>query len=110
ACPLAVAALAVAGDRAGEAARKLEGPGAVVSGQDQGKPVPPEKLQGNLVVFSKDTIVANDKDNKKVFVMSYKLDPARKPSAIDMTISEGPQKGKSAKGIYKLEGDTRRLA
>jgi uncharacterized protein (TIGR03067 family) len=107
---LALAIPALSGEGTKGDARKLEGTWALVSGQDQGKPVPPEKLEGNLVVFSKTTIVANDKDNKKVFVMSYKLNPAQKPRAIDMTISEGPQKGKSAKGIYKLEGDTLQLA
>ena len=47
----------------------------------------PEKLRGNLVVIGKDTIVANDKDNKRVYVMSYKVDPSQKPPAIDMTIT-----------------------
>jgi uncharacterized protein (TIGR03067 family) len=91
-------------------AAKLVGTWALVRGEDQGKPIPKEKLEGNLVVISEKTIIANDKDHKKVYVMTYKLDPAKKPSAIDMTIVEGTQKGKMAKGIYKLEGDTLQLA
>jgi uncharacterized protein (TIGR03067 family) len=93
-------------------AKKLRGTWTLVSGEDQGKPVPPEKLKGNLVAISDKTIVANDRDNKKLFVMTYKLDPSQKPPAIDMTIIEGDasQKGKTAKGIYELKGDTLRLA
>ena len=37
---------------------------------------------------------------------TFKLDPAAKPKAIDITYHSGDLKGKTVKGIYKLEGDT----
>jgi uncharacterized protein (TIGR03067 family) len=36
----------------------------------------------------------------------YKLIPDAKPKAIDLTVTEGPQKGKTYRAIYRLEGDT----
>jgi uncharacterized protein (TIGR03067 family) len=100
------------GGRKTDDAKKLRGTWTLVSGEDQGKPIPPEKLKGNRVAISDKTIVASDRDNKKVYVMTYKLDPSQKPHAIDMTVVEGDEKlkGKSAKGIYELKGDTLRLA
>ena len=34
---------------------------------------------------------------------SFKLDPGRTPKTIEMTATEGPGKGKTALGIYKIE-------
>ncbi len=107
--PCALTASALCGGRAEGDAKKLQGTWSLTGGEDQGKPVPAEKLQGNLVVIAKGTIIANDKDHKKLYVMTYKLDPSRKPHAIDMTIAEGRDKGKTAKGIYELQGDNLKL-
>src|SRR5262249_61256368 len=38
--------------------------------------------------------------------ITYKLDPAKQPGAIDLTVTEGPEKGKTYHGIYKVQGDT----
>jgi len=55
------------------------------------------KIVGNkLSVFEKDKVVAE---------LSFKLDPAKKPKAVDFTHLEGSEKGKSEAGIYALEGD-----
>lgn len=35
-----------------------------------------------------------------------KLDPTQKPKAIDVTYTDGPDKGKTFKGIYQVDGDT----
>jgi uncharacterized protein (TIGR03067 family) len=40
---------------------------------------------------------------------TYKLDPSKKPKAIDYTLDYGPDKGKPHKGIYALEGDTLKI-
>ena len=37
---------------------------------------------------------------------TYKLDPAAKPAGFDMTHADGPDKGKTQKGIYSFEGDS----
>jgi uncharacterized protein (TIGR03067 family) len=36
----------------------------------------------------------------------FKVDPAKKPRQIDVFYEEGPEKGKTSRGIYELEGDT----
>jgi uncharacterized protein (TIGR03067 family) len=37
---------------------------------------------------------------------TYKVDLSKKPKQIDITFTDGPEKGKTALGIYELEGDT----
>lgn len=36
---------------------------------------------------------------------TMKLDPTRKPKWIDIVFTEGPEKGRTRRGIYVLEGD-----
>jgi uncharacterized protein (TIGR03067 family) len=36
---------------------------------------------------------------------TFKLDPTRKPKAMDVTYDDGPNKGKTNHAIYALEGD-----
>lgn len=38
--------------------------------------------------------------------LTFALDPSKSPKAIDLTVADGPQKGQTFHGIYKLEGDT----
>ena len=40
---------------------------------------------------------------------TYKLDPAAKPAGFDMTHADGPDKGKTQKGIYSFEGDSLKI-
>ena len=37
---------------------------------------------------------------------TYKVDLSKKPKTIDVTFSDGPEKGKTMLGIYELDGDT----
>jgi uncharacterized protein (TIGR03067 family) len=36
---------------------------------------------------------------------TFKTDGAKKPKAIDMTFTDGPEKGKTSLGIYEIDGD-----
>lgn len=38
--------------------------------------------------------------------MTYRLYPDRTPRAIVLTVTEGPNPGKTFRGIYTLKGDT----
>jgi uncharacterized protein (TIGR03067 family) len=40
---------------------------------------------------------------------NYKLDPGKKPRAIDLTTTEGPGKGVTVLAIYELKGDELRI-
>jgi uncharacterized protein (TIGR03067 family) len=44
--------------------------------------------------------------DKMALDITFKMDPAKKPKAIDLTVASGPSKGKVYHGIYTLEGDT----
>jgi uncharacterized protein (TIGR03067 family) len=45
-------------------------------------------------------------ENNATFGGTFKVDPSKKPKTIDVTITDGPEKGKTYLGIYELEGDT----
>ena len=85
-----------------------------------------EKLQGKWEWVSQvnDGRKANPEDAKerplrikgeKLFMLfkgeehemgTMKLNPEKNPAQIDVTFTDGPRKGQTAKGIYKLDGDT----
>jgi uncharacterized protein (TIGR03067 family) len=104
-----VAGLAVTlvglGSQAGDAKddlKALQGTWDLVYFEQDGKEV---KLQGEtktvitgdkFVVKRGDTVIAGG---------IFKLDPSKKPKAVDTTYTEGPDKGKTFKGIYQLDGD-----
>jgi uncharacterized protein (TIGR03067 family) len=87
---------------------KLVGTWTVVTGEEDGKALPAEKVKGKRVVITKDSITVHEDNNEKR-VMSYKLDANATPKRIDMTTVEGSDKGKTSHGIYSLEGDTLKI-
>jgi len=83
---------------------KLEGSYTVVSGEENGKAVPAEKVKGSVVRFTSDTILGTDKDKKEFFAAKYTLDTAKTPWTIRMT-STAPKEAEAV-GLIKKEGDT----
>ena len=70
-----------------------------------GKDTPEKELKKiEKLILSKGTITVTGKSRG-----SYKLDPSKRPRAIDLMSTDGPDKGKTAEGIYELEGETLRL-
>ena len=43
------------------------------------------------------------------YPMRYTLDTTKTPAHIDMVYSDGPNQGKTVKGVYELKGDTLKL-
>jgi uncharacterized protein (TIGR03067 family) len=84
----------------------------MVSGKDNGETVPEERIKGNLVRITEDTITAVDHDEKEIYVAKYTLDTTHTPYKIMMTVAGGPRdsKGDKAEGIVELKGDTLRMA
>ena len=109
---VAVAALAFANLAGGGDAKKdldmMQGKWSVQSiKESDGKNPPDDELKNLEVIVKDDTmkiIYAPKKDTLDAFKL--KLDPAKKPKAVDFTHTEGPDKGKTELGIYKIEGDT----
>jgi uncharacterized protein (TIGR03067 family) len=87
--------------------KKFEGTWKVGKMQMLGKDAPAELLNKVHFVFKGDkvTIKSSDpKDKDKDQVAVYKVDPSKKPAAIDITPTSGPEKDKTSAGIYKFDG------
>ena len=109
---VAVAALAFANLAGGGDAKKdldmIQGKWTVQSIKESDGKNPPDDFLKDLEVIVKDDtmkIILVPK-SETLDAFKLKLDPAKKPKAIDFTHTEGPDKGKTELGIYKLEGDT----
>jgi uncharacterized protein (TIGR03067 family) len=86
----------------------LQGKWTCVSGEVGGKPTAEEDTKGVEFTVKDDTYTVKkpgDPEEKG----TIKLDPTKKPKAIDFKILEGNDKGKSQSGVYELEGDTLKL-
>jgi uncharacterized protein (TIGR03067 family) len=101
------AGVAAAQDEAAvkKALEKLQGKWEAVSATGDGKAQEPEELKDRFMVMKGDkgTFLYKDKERGTV---THKLDPSKTPAHIDATYEDGPAKGTTLKGIYKLEGDT----
>lgn len=80
---------------------KLDGSWKAESASRGGKPVSEYKaatwtVNGGKVTYS---------DGKVSRTHRISVDASKTPKAIDFTYGEGPNKGKTSLGIYKLEGD-----
>jgi len=73
--------------------------------------VPVEELTGFLVTIAKDNLLLRSPKEAegKVLYKIEKLDPAKKPKWIDLTLAREDSKGKPALGIYELAGDDLKL-
>ena len=89
----------------------IEGTYLMVQGENDGKAVPAERIQGSLVKITEDTISVVDKDNKDIYVAKYKLDTTKTPWTVMMTTEAGPEgaKGQKARGVVERDGETLRL-
>lgn len=93
--------------QAGEDRKSLEGKWTPVSGELAGAKFPEAQLKTITLMLAdgKYTVTIAD----KVDVGTYKIDPAAKPKSIDITGTEGPNKGKTITAIYELDKDTLRV-
>src|SRR5205085_3256803 len=84
---------------------KMKGTWKVASGERNGAALANEDPLKTLILT-----VAGDKYTAKVGdeneAGTIKLDPSKKPKQIDLSITEGQDKGKKQFGLYSIEGDT----
>ena len=104
---LLIAADAPKEDDARQELKKFEGTWRLLSGEDDGK-----KLSGEALKSARLT-VEGDRHTVRVGEATYKgthkLDPTKRPKAIDIHDTEGPFKGQTVLGIYELVGDEFRI-
>jgi len=106
---LAFPCLARADDPTRDDAKQILGRWRIVDGENQGKRETPERIKDTFVDVTPDQLSVTDRDEKKTWVTTYKLDPSKSPRSIVMTVTQGEWKGKTSYGIYRLEGDLLRI-
>ena len=85
---------------------KLQGTWKAVAAQQRGETQ--DDAEEHRLIFSGDEFSIK-KGDETIIKGKFKIDPSKKPKAIDMEITEGAKDGhigKSGVGIYALEGDT----
>jgi uncharacterized protein (TIGR03067 family) len=66
----------------------------------------PESMLKTGKRVAKNGVTTISLNGQMFFKAKYKIDPSKKPAAIDYDMIEGLTKGQTQLGIYKLDGDT----
>ncbi len=94
-------------------ANDLIGTYEIVSGEEEGKALPAERIAGSRVRIEANRMVITDKDDKETYVATYELSPANPNGAMTIAMKQvaGPEgrKGANARGLIQREGETVRL-
>jgi uncharacterized protein (TIGR03067 family) len=83
--------------------KRFEGTWSYVEVVTDGKPAPEESFKGSSLVLSGDKFTVKGSD--ATHQGTYTVDPTVRPKTLDVTFSDGPEAGKTIKGIYDLTGD-----
>src|SRR5262249_43942677 len=85
--------------------KKLQGTWTFESVETGGKQLPAAEFKGMTVTFEGDKFTVK-KGDEVIQAATQKLDPSKSPKAIDVTVTEGLNKGAVMPGIYEIDGDT----
>lgn len=91
-------------DAAKKELAKFQGTWIFESIEVEGEKVPPEGLKGSKLTIKDDTFTVTGADG--LFKGTFKIDPTKKLKEIDVTFTDGPEKGKTMVGIYELDDET----
>ena len=83
----------------------LQGAWQCVSFEEKGTSLPEEQIKTLKLTFKGYKASHAGKDGK-TDQATIKIDPSKKPKAIDLMLLTGPDKGKTVQGIYTIDGDT----
>jgi uncharacterized protein (TIGR03067 family) len=87
--------------------KNLQGKWTVVSGVIDGNEIPKDQIKGYVKYLGeKYTWSAGDGQSG---AGTFKLDPTKKPRALDAVPSDGPIKGQTVEEIYEIDGDTLKI-
>jgi uncharacterized protein (TIGR03067 family) len=106
--PVALAAVAAGADEASDKDYKaFEGEWRFVSIQADGNDLPAETFKtSRLICKGRDFTAINPDGTSRG---TFSLDATKSPKTIEITVTEGPEKGEKFVGIYELKGDTYKL-
>jgi uncharacterized protein (TIGR03067 family) len=85
--------------------KKFQGTWTFESSETSGKELPASELKGLILNFEADKHTVK-KGDEVLQAGTQKLDPSKSPKTIDVTVTEGENKGKIMLGIYEIDGDT----
>lgn len=85
----------------------LQGTWLAATAELAGKPFPDEVRKSIKLVIKDDTYTVTV--GKQPDRGTVKLNPGAKPKEMDVTGTDGPNKGKTFRAIYELDGDTLRI-
>lgn len=88
---------------------ELTGGYTLVSGERDGKPLPPDRIHHTTVRFTETTVQVFDQDENENYAATYELDATAEPWEITMTSTGGAHPGQVAEGLVEKKGDTIRL-
>ncbi len=100
--------LVAADEKKDDVKDKLKGTWDIVSMEIEGKKAPEEFVKGQTLTFEGDKLIHEEKGKKEP--ATFKIDAAQKPAHLDMSPTEGPEKGKTVKMIFEITGDTLKIA
>jgi uncharacterized protein (TIGR03067 family) len=100
---LLVAGLALA-EEGGKDLKQLQGTWVRASEEKNGQKTPVAELKNTRLTLKGDQYTLDDGKQKRTG--TFKLDESKTPKTLDIVSGEGPNKGKTLKAIYKIEGDT----
>jgi uncharacterized protein (TIGR03067 family) len=83
---------------------KIQGTWVRASVERDGKPAPADELKNSKLTIKGDKYTLDDGKEKRTGTL--KLDATKTPKTLDIISDSGPNKGKTLKGIYKIEDDT----
>ena len=109
---LALGGVAWAGagdDAAKKDLRALQGAWVIAAMEVNGMDVPADKLEGTVLTIKDDRYAVKIKD-KVINTAVIELNPKKDPKELNMTPQEGAAKDKLHKAIYKIDGDTFKMA
>jgi uncharacterized protein (TIGR03067 family) len=89
--------------------KKYEGTWQVISLEVNGNKSAEEDAKKITVVNEPDGKWAIEVEGKVVARGTSEIDPTKKPRAVDLTMTEGDDKGKTFLGIYEFGDDTRKV-
>ena len=87
---------------------KFQGSWIATSLEANGQKAPEEQVKLYRITFSGDKYVEKLAE-QTIEEGTQKLDPAKKPKTMDITITQGAQKGEMQLAIYEIEGDTLKI-
>ncbi len=85
--------------------KKFQGTWSFESVEAGGKKLPADGFKDMTVTFDGDKYAVKKGDDV-VEAAILKIDPSRSPKTLDVTVTEGPNKGAVMLGIYEISGDT----